>query len=110
MSDETIEISFDNVSVAEANRYAQELEMALRSSAPGILTVRKKLDNSTQDIGTVVGVVITSSAAVALASGLADWIRLRKASITIKKNGAVVATGLTGEQSIRLAEIINARK
>jgi predicted GTPase len=102
----TIEISFENASISDSGRFAQELEDVIRRSQEDIVVTRRKSDSGTQDIGTIVSVVITSGATLALAKGIADWIRLRKSSLTIKANGEVIATGLSGEQTVRLAELL----
>lgn len=104
MDEEQAQIFFEGVSPAEANRFAQELTIALLNSSPGARVERAKPDGATQDLGTIVSIVITSGAALALARGLADWLRLRRATITIRK-GEVSAKGITGKEAVRIAEI-----
>jgi hypothetical protein len=97
---------------AAAGRGAQALADALRE-VEGVLEVtRRKANEATMDLGAIVSVVATSGATLALARGIAAWLRNRKqASITIERDGktgsikAVVA-GVDAEAAIRIAEIV----
>lgn len=64
------------------------------------------------DLGTVVSVLATSGATVALAQGLAAWLRARRGvTITIEKDAKAesvkaAVTGLDPEAAVRIVEII----
>jgi hypothetical protein len=64
------------------------------------------------DLGTVVSVLATSGATLAIAQGLAAWLRTRRGvTVTIEKDakaGSVKAavTGLDPEAAVRIFEIV----
>ncbi len=97
---------------ATAGRGAQALADALRE-AEGVLEAdRQKADETTMDLGAIVTVIATSGATLAIAQGIAAWLRARKqASITVERDGktgsikAVVA-GIDAEAAVRIAEIV----
>ena len=97
---------------ATAGRGAQALADALRE-AEGVLEAdRRKADETTMDLGAIVTVIATSGATLAIAQGIAAWLRARKgASITVERDGktgsikAVVA-GIDAEAAVRIAEIV----
>ena len=48
---------------------------------------RKKMDENTMDLGTIVSIVATSGATLALAHGIADWLRSRRSTkLTIERD------------------------
>ena len=97
---------------AAAGQGAQALADALRE-ADGVLEAdRQKADQDTMDLGAIVTVIATSGATLAVAQGIAAWLRARKgASVTIERDGktksikAVVA-GIDAETAVRIAEIV----
>ena len=97
---------------ASAGRNAQALADTLRE-AEGVLEAdRRKADETTMDLGAVVAVIASSGATLAIARGIAAWLRTRKqASITIERNsktGSIKAavTGIDPEAAVRIAEIV----
>ncbi len=68
---------------AAAGRGAQALADALRE-ADGVLEAeRQKADQATMDLGAIVTVVATSGATLAVAQGIAAWLRARR-GVTVK--------------------------
>ncbi|WP_192553517.1 effector-associated constant component EACC1 [Pseudomonas sp. IzPS59] len=48
---------------------------------------RKKSNENTMDLGAIISVIATSGASLALAQGLADWLRMRRTTnLTIERN------------------------
>ena len=97
---------------AAAGRNAQALADALRE-AEGVLEAdRRKADETTMDLGAIVDVIANSGATLAIAYGIAAWLRTRKqASITVErssKTGSIKAavTGIDPEAAARIAEIV----
>jgi hypothetical protein len=79
----------------------------------GVLGVeREKKDASTMDLGAIVTIIATSSATLAIAQGIADWLRrTRGVHLTIErdeKSGSVKAAIANVDQatSLRILEII----
>jgi hypothetical protein len=73
---------------------------------------REKENTSTQDLGASLLLIFGSgAAAVALANGLADWLRNhRKAKLEIRSEaGDVIATELTSADAVRIVEIITTK-
>ena len=66
---------------------AKSLSDALRGVSGVLDSQRKKLNESTMDVGTIVSIVATSSATLAIAQGIADWIRRnRGVTLTMEKS------------------------
>ena len=81
--------------------------------ASGVLTAdRRKDDQSTMDLGSVVAVVATSGAALAIAQGIADWLRRRRgATLKIERDptsGAIKALveNVDPATAVRITEIV----
>ncbi len=101
-------ITFEGISVAEANRYANELRNALLDATPDIEVRQKRSDDRTQDFGATLVLILGAPAVVVVAKALGDWLKLRNsAKITIKKDGQVVAENLTSNDALKLAELLH---
>jgi Effector Associated Constant Component 1 len=74
--------------------------------------VRSKNDTHTMDVGAVVSVLATSGATLAIAQGLAAWLRARRGvTVTVERDGRseslkAIVTGLDPEAAIRIFEIV----
>jgi len=97
---------------AAAGRGAEALADALRE-VEGVLDAnRGKADEATMDLGTIVTVVATSAATVAIAKGLAAWLQARRGgSVTVWRDGKTgsvkaVAEGIDPEAAVRITEIV----
>lgn len=73
---------------AAAGRGAEALVMNLRE-AEGVLEAdRRKADDSTMDLGAIVTVLASSAATLAVAQGIAAWLRARRGTkLTIDIDG-----------------------
>ena len=79
----------------------------------GVLAAqRRKDDQSSMDLGSIVAVVATSGSALAIAQGLADWLRRRR-GVTLKierdpGSGAIKALveNIDPAAAVRIAEIV----
>ncbi|VXC70609.1 conserved hypothetical protein [Burkholderia sp. 8Y] len=97
---------------ATAGQASQALADMLRELDPVLDVDRQKADEATMDLGTIVNAIATSGATLAIAQGLAGWLRARKgASITIELDQSVgsvkaVVAGVDAEAAVRIAEII----
>ncbi len=112
MDQQTYIIKFDNVSDAEANRYASELRDTLLDAALDVEVDRKRDNPDTQDFGATLILVLGAPAVVAIAKALGNWLTLhRQIGITIKTtNGEIVGTNLTSKDALKLAELLLAKK
>ncbi len=97
---------------ATAGRGAQALADALRE-AEGVLEAdRQKADQDTQDLGAIVTAVATSGATLAIAQGIAAWLRARR-GVTVEieqesKAGSIKAAvqGIDPKTAERIVEAI----
>jgi len=113
MDQETYTITFDNVSEADADRYAAELRNFLLDAAPDIEVERRREDPYTQDFGATLILILGAPAIVAAVNKLGDWLALRnKASITVrcKEGREVIATNITAREVSKLAELLMTHK
>ncbi|MHC2276377.1 hypothetical protein ACVME8_002988 [Bradyrhizobium diazoefficiens] len=107
-------ISFPDSSVGEANRLAVDLKNSLLriASARGlntaIRTTIEKQNETTQDFGASLGVILATPAVVAVAKGIHDWISAHGNKVVIKhKHGDIIATG-SSAKNIDIAETVRA--
>jgi hypothetical protein len=97
---------------ALAGSGAIALADTLREADGVIEAVRSKANDQTMDLGTVVSVVATSGATLAIAQGLAAWLRARRGvTVTVEKDSAsgslkAAVTGIDPETATRIVEIV----
>jgi hypothetical protein len=95
--EQRITINFDDVSLAEGNRLAQDLQSYLLINHE-VKTELSKETSGTQDLGTIIGIILGSASIKAIAAGLSNWL-LKKQSrqITIRKNGDIIGKNLSSK-------------
>jgi hypothetical protein len=103
-------IRFENLSLAEAGSKVARLRNDLLDASSEIEVDVEKEDPTTQDPGTILVLVLGTPAILAIAKGIADFLRRERASIVIESDGKVVAKGIRGEDASRIAEVILQRK
>jgi hypothetical protein len=78
MNEENFSILVEAEDERSAGQGARSLADALRE-LPGVLDAdRRKEDQSTMDLGAILTIVATSGATIAVAKGIADWLRGRR--------------------------------
>ena len=99
-------IYFEDVDEADANIYASELREAILDSSPDVISAEiEKEDPTTQDFGATLVLVLGTPVAIALAKGVADYLRSRGQMIKITtEEGEVIATGIDGEDAAKIAK------
>jgi hypothetical protein len=105
-------ITLDEVSVADANRYAEELRQLLLNATTAIDVTQVRADSRTQDIGAMLIAALGTSSITIFARALGDWLRLRHSvGITIKTDkGEIIGSNLTAKDAVRLAELLRSEK
>ncbi|MGD7201178.1 hypothetical protein [Ralstonia pseudosolanacearum] len=106
----TLRIAVNAASAAEANRLATELEQWLKGRVGGIEFTRVKEDSESQDAGSVLVAVLAAPAmiefakgpALELAKGVADWLRRRRATLTVGPDGSVTAENVDAASAERI--------
>lgn len=91
---------------------ARSLSDCLRE-VQGVLDVgRAKGDGTTMDLGSIVTVVASSTATLAIANGIADWLRRTRGTVLrIERNSAsesvkVAVENIDPEAALRIAESV----
>lgn len=88
METDIFEFVVDADDRGEAGRGAQAFADALREAEGVLEATRRKADPDSMDLGTVVQVVVASGAMLALAKGIADWLRARRGvTLTLERSG-----------------------
>lgn len=97
-------IEFPDISPSQAGFYAEKLENDLRNAREdeGMMCEiqRIRVSPETQDLGTVIAIVLGAEATVAIAKGIAKWLyRNNQAALRIKKHDGseVMITNLESE-------------
>ena len=114
LNQQTYIIQFENVSDAEANRYAAELRDFLLDATPDIEVDRKRNDPHTQDFGATLLLLVGTPAAAAAAKAIGNWLALRRGTITIKRgeDGEILecsATNLSEKGQLELVKLLTAK-
>lgn len=100
-----IVIGFSELTDAQANVCAGELSRWLREEVDGVSIARARTSAATQDLGTVLTVIVSSAAAVQIARGVREWLR-REAKDTLLdwSSAGLVAKGLTSADMAKVIE------
>ena len=112
MDQQTYIIKFENISEAEANRYAGELRDMLLDATSDVEVSRRRDDPSTQDFGATLMLILGTPAVTAIAKAMGDWLTLhRQVGLTLKTaNGEIIGTNLTSKDAMKLAELLLDKK
>jgi hypothetical protein len=98
---------------AEAAQGARELADELREIDGVLGSQREKQAFAAMDLGSIVQVVISSGAAVAIAQGIADWIRRTRGVHLVIERGPnsdslkVDISNIDPEAAVRISEIVS---
>ncbi|WAP70377.1 hypothetical protein [Jiella pelagia] len=110
-----IKIQILNISDAERSKTSGELlknisDAAQKFGVSGEITLNKRRDrDDTQDLGATIIAVIGTSAAIAIAKGIADFIRKRGDTVTVVKDEITITftgTAASSDSIEKIASII----
>jgi hypothetical protein len=110
-----IRVTFDGADPAQSNRTVQELCDALRETVgPGLGSAIEKEDTDTQDTGSTLALVFSSTATLAVAQGIRAYLarrsdRAHTIKITTADGTEVIATG-DAARSLDAAALIRATR
>ncbi len=116
MKNSTYVVTFEGVSPADANRFAEELRDALLDATPDIVVQRTKENHQTQNFGdtlvVVLGTPAATAAVTAVVTTVSNWLQLRKnASINWKSaDGELSIQNISSKNAIELAERLLKKK
>ena len=104
MTQQTYLLSFEGVSPAEANRYAEELREALLDVTTEIDVQRQRDNPLAQDLGASLALIMGTPALVAAVKAIGNWLQKRRsASLTIvTAEKKIVAENLTNKDAAHL--------
>ena len=107
MNEQTYLLSFEGVSEAEANRYAEELREALLDATTEIAVQRQRENPLAQDLGATLVLIMGTPALVAAVNAIGNWLQKRhSASLTIiTAEKKIVAENLTNKDAARLLHL-----
>lgn len=106
----SLEITFDNCTQAEAAQLANLLEQDLREAAE--TEIRRKKDRAdSQDFGSTIVLLFGTPVAIALAKAVSGFLQRNSgATIRISRDGEVVGTCLDSKDAARIAEAFAGKK
>lgn len=110
MEHTSLRIAVNAATTREANRLTTELEQWLKANIDDLELSRVKEDAESQDAGTVLVAVLAAPAVVELAKGpvlelakgIADWLRKRRATVTIGADGSVATENVRADDVERI--------
>jgi hypothetical protein len=105
---QTYIITFDDVSAADANRYAEELREVLLDASPDVQVQRRRDDPHTQDFGATLVLLLGTPAVAAVATAIGNWLALRnRASLTLKRaDEQIVVQNITSKKAAELVQLL----
>jgi Effector Associated Constant Component 1 len=105
-------ITFDEVSLAEANRYIEELRQFLLNTVSDLNVTQMRADPRNQDLGAILVAVLGTSSITLLARALGDWLQRRHGvGITIKTDKSeIIASNLTAKDAVKLVELLHPKE
>lgn len=107
----------DSTDESSARRACSDLELHLLDVAPHDQVSRTRTESDTQDVGTVLSLVLTSGATLAVAEGIRRWLEQRtNSSVTVKtRDGGCIEVKNVSNRSaqqlaVELASLFKRRK
>jgi hypothetical protein len=112
MEHESYEFAVEADDRAAAGRGAAALADSLREIDGVFESVRRRADEDAMDLGAIVDLIVSSGATLAIARGIAAWLRSRRGTrIKIYKDGKsgmikAVVDGIDPQAAVLITEII----
>ena len=108
MNEQTYLLSFEGISEAEANRYAEELREVLLDAEASIAVQRQRENPLAQDLGASLALIMGTPAVVAAVQAIGgNWLQKRHSArlsiVTGEKK--IVAENLTNKDAAHLLEL-----
>jgi|JI10StandDraft_1071094.scaffolds.fasta_scaffold955305_1 hypothetical protein len=106
----TIQIRFEDVPVSEANVKAEELRDAILDASHEVEVNISKDNKATMDFGSTLVLLLGAPAAVAVAKGIADYLRRAGGTVTISADGSIETKNISGNDVASIAKALTQRK
>jgi hypothetical protein len=111
MSEQSYLLSFEGVSEAEANRYAEELREVLLDATTEIAVQRQRENPLAQDLGASLVLIMGTPGLVAAFQAISNWLQKRHSAtlsiVTAEKK--IVAENLTSKDAAQLLHLFLAQ-
>lgn len=103
-------LTLPDIKKDRANVLADDLRKELMRTAPALAFDKQRDDESAQDFGATIAVIITSAAATAIAKGIANFIAKRGTRVKLRIGDASFdATGIEGDDAAAIVKAISQR-
>jgi hypothetical protein len=111
VNDQTFMISFEDESVADSGQKVVQLRDTLLDLTPDVSAEIVKENQSTQDFGATLVLVLGAPAVVVIAKGITDYLSRTGATLTIQdRNGKVIAKNIKSTDAARIVEAFSQKK
>ena len=108
MDQQTYLITFEGVSPADAQRYAEELRNPKLHAVPDMTIQRSRQNPSTHDFGATLVLTLGTPAVLAVVKAVGDWLKLRN-SASLKWEAAdehLSVQNITSKNATELAQFL----
>jgi hypothetical protein len=100
------EIRFEGLTADEAGLKAKKLRQELLAVSPEVSVAVVKDDHTNQDFGSTLVLTLGTPAVIAVAHGIAAYLKRDRARIGITKDGVVFAENISGEDAAKIAQAV----
>jgi hypothetical protein len=107
---QNLKIRFEGLSVAEAGNKAEGLRRDLLEVSPDVRVKIEQEDPSNQDFGATLVLILGAPAAVAVAKGVADYLRRVGGKITIEADGKIIGENIAGDDIGKIEQALSSRR
>jgi hypothetical protein len=104
MDKKAFRIRFEETSVADAGIMAADMRQKILDSSEEVQVEIERQDESFQEFGATMILILGSPAIIAVAKGIANYLNRQRGKITIEADGRVIAEGISGADASRIAE------
>lgn len=111
--DIALAVRFPEFDLGEASQLAQSLREELLDEVAGASAEIRKDDPTNQDFGATLVLMLGTPAIVALATGIATWIRRNRKGCEIEVDGSKVSVRIDGtveDNAVRIVQALSGHK
>lgn len=111
MADQTLIVRFETGSIADANRWAEDLRREMLDCSPDVRVERRRDNPAAQDFGASLVLILGTPAVLVLAKAVQSWLaRNNAASIRVETaEGTLIASNLQSKDAPALVKAFQHR-
>ena len=110
MQNKELVISFPGITKDLANRFAKALADDLKLNIVGLQKAESRRDDeSAQDFGATIVLILGTAAATAVAKGIRTWLERNNTSAELYENGTVIVKNLKSEDIATIAKAMSSK-